>query len=365
MGDIRSRIQASVKWSSMRKRDDPPEIQVERRARVLQAQPVISATPRKRGRPRKSDIIDTIITNSNGEEERVKGAAKEGAKHSEPAASNPTPKKPRKSRLSRKRTPEPEPEPEPEKDIVDEPSTDLSPQKKKKRRRPRKSENLEVEQPDEHHTLKNAQEDSQGLDQDEVLGPAQEDESPQDNLQKDSPREENLPEKTLPEEDPEEESLQEESPGEESTHPQAVGLEEENNSQEDDEMTGEDKVEPVMTTNDQPAEEPDDSKNTTEPGVDQMLWGDKYDLISKLQERRDEDETEEDIDWQEVAKGGVWAPQTLQSALQQLVQLLRDQGKDVDEDDLPGTVDDIMDMICNKHADELEDHYVSSQGGAP
>ncbi|EOA84952.1 uncharacterized protein SETTUDRAFT_163736 [Exserohilum turcica Et28A] len=93
------------------------------------------------------------------------------------------------------------------------------------------------------------------------------------------------------------------------------------------------------------------------PGVDQMLWGDKYDLIFKLQDRRDD--YEEDIDWEDVRKdqGYPWSRQTLESALHGLIQLLRDNGREVDSDDFPGTVDDVMDFISEEHGDELEDHY--------
>ncbi|CAA9957390.1 Myb DNA-binding domain [Pyrenophora teres f. maculata] len=78
MGNIRSRIQASVKWNRMMKRDNPPEIQVEYKPRQAQAQSVASATPRKRGRPRKSHFTETMVEKLDGEEQGVRDAKKHG-----------------------------------------------------------------------------------------------------------------------------------------------------------------------------------------------------------------------------------------------------------------------------------------------
>jgi hypothetical protein len=47
----------------------------------------------------------------------------------------------------------------------------------------------------------------------------------------------------------------------------------------------------------------------------------------------------------------------LKTALEEMVQLLRDNDKEVDVDDLPGTVDDIMDFISEKHGNEIEEYY--------
>ena len=373
MGDIRSRIQASVKWNKMRKRDDPPEIQVEYKPRKPQA-PVISVTPRKRGRPRKSDIVDTIIENSDSEEQGVGVAEKEGVEQSEPAASGSALKKPRKSRLIRNKSAEleleaPSNEP-PQKKKRGRPRTSesLEVETPERRGRPRKNNNVEVENPEKLVTSKTLQEDSRGVGQNEVLEPPQEDEPlkdnqleespPEDGREEDSPQEENRREDTPPDERPAEESHQDGSPEVESIQEENIP------PQEEDEMVMEDQVEPVVATKERTTEEAGEPKEITAPGVDQMLWGDKYDLIAMLQERRDEDESEEDVDWHEVANGlnNVWTPQTLQTALRQLVELLRDQGKDVDEDDFPGTVDDIMDMICGEHGEELEDHFIPSPG---
>ncbi|RMZ72034.1 hypothetical protein GMOD_00007023 [Pyrenophora seminiperda CCB06] len=384
MGDIRSRIQASVKWSKLLKREDPPEIQVEYKPRKFQA----LATPKSTKKSRQSRRSDFVIQSSDGEGQ------------SKPAVSNSTTKKPRKSRMSKDKNPDPEPE-----EARTDESSNESPQKKKprgrsrksgdsevvkpkKRGRPRKSEIAEAEQPDEHRTSKTSQEDSEELGQDEVPESAQEDEPPEDNVQEessrddreeDSPQEENLQaedrqRENSPDESSDEESLQNKSPDAENAKaertqeglqeemPETQSIRENTPTQEDEEMSVEDQVTPVATTKNRSTKESGKPEETTAPGVDQMRWGDKYDLISKLQERRDEDETAEDVDWDEVANilDNVWTPQTLQTALRQLVQLLHDQGKDVDEDDYPGTVDDIMDMICSEHGEELEDHYTES-----
>ncbi|KAA8627188.1 Myb-like DNA-binding domain [Pyrenophora tritici-repentis] len=76
MGNIRSRIQASVKWNRMMKRDNPPEIQVEYKPRQSQPQSVVTATRRKRGRPRKSHVTETMVEKSDGEEQGVRVAKK-------------------------------------------------------------------------------------------------------------------------------------------------------------------------------------------------------------------------------------------------------------------------------------------------
>jgi hypothetical protein len=104
-----------------------------------------------------------------------------------------------------------------------------------------------------------------------------------------------------------------------------------------------------------------DGEKPTIADTTKMQWGDLYDLIAKLQERRDEEEGE--IDWEGVAeevatdRNYIWSAQTLKTALEEMVQLLRDNDKEVDVDDLPGTVDDIMDFISEKHGNEIEEYY--------
>lgn len=61
MGNIRSRLQSSVKWTKMKARDPPPRILLEIKARRIRhssdedTQLAVEPTPRKRGRPRKSE----------------------------------------------------------------------------------------------------------------------------------------------------------------------------------------------------------------------------------------------------------------------------------------------------------------------
>ncbi|KAF1848422.1 uncharacterized protein K460DRAFT_364411 [Cucurbitaria berberidis CBS 394.84] len=64
MGNTRSRLQSSVKWTKMQNRNDPPHIELEIKprktvARDQEAEPVVEPTPRKRGRPRKSEALQT------------------------------------------------------------------------------------------------------------------------------------------------------------------------------------------------------------------------------------------------------------------------------------------------------------------
>lgn len=106
----------------------------------------------------------------------------------------------------------------------------------------------------------------------------------------------------------------------------------------------------------------DGTKPTVSAG-DKMQWGDKYDLIASLQNHRDDREEDGDFNWDKIAeevaaeRKYIWTPQVLQTALDQLIQLLRDNCKEVDEDDLDGTVDDIMDFISSEHGEQIDEYY--------
>ncbi|KAI4929217.1 hypothetical protein J4E86_011745 [Alternaria arbusti] len=125
---------------------------------------------------------------------------------------------------------------------------------------------------------------------------------------------------------------------------------------ENDELPGEE-VQTGVTSAD-----PDGEKLTVNAG-DKMQWGDKYDLIASLQNHRDDREEDGDFNWDKIAeevaaeRKYMWTPQVLQTALDQLIQLLRDNCKEVDEDDLDGTVDDIMDFISSEHGEQLDEYY--------
>jgi hypothetical protein len=105
-------------------------------------------------------------------------------------------------------------------------------------------------------------------------------------------------------------------------------------------------------------------KKVTVSDVEKMQWGDKFDVITKLQERRDEEEG--DIDWEGVAeevaadRKYIWSQQALRTMLEHLIQLLRDHDKEVDVDDLPATVDDVMDFISREHVSQIEEYYDAS-----
>ncbi|KAG9185970.1 hypothetical protein G6011_02526 [Alternaria panax] len=96
-------------------------------------------------------------------------------------------------------------------------------------------------------------------------------------------------------------------------------------------------------------------------GTPKMQWGDIYDLIATLQERRDEEEG--DVDWNGIAeemtseRSYIWHVDTLRKALEEMVQLLRDNDKEVDTEDLPGTVDDVMDYISERHGGSVEEYF--------
>ncbi|RYO53966.1 hypothetical protein AA0116_g10177 [Alternaria tenuissima] len=104
------------------------------------------------------------------------------------------------------------------------------------------------------------------------------------------------------------------------------------------------------------------SSKPTVADSSKMQWGDLYDLIARLQERRDEEEG--DIDWEGVAeemstedRNYIWSEETLRTAFEDMIQLIKDSGKEVDTEDLPGTVDDIMDFISGEHGGEIEEYY--------
>jgi hypothetical protein len=88
------------------------------------------------------------------------------------------------------------------------------------------------------------------------------------------------------------------------------------------------------------------------PGVAQMRWGDKLDLLEAV--ASGSSENEEDIDWRAVAAAlnGSWSVTTLQRALKQLLQLVSDQGNVID------TAYAAVEHLSNVHSSEtLKEHF--------
>ncbi|KNG50517.1 DNA-binding protein REB1 [Stemphylium lycopersici] len=391
MGDSRSRIQASVKWTKMMRRENPPQIQLEYKARVQTGEP----TPKKRGRRSKGDAINGVSSEKRPKTQKSSkycydsDAEEEGEPEDEvedqqePIADDPATGKPRKSKTASS-SPEDQ---ESEGARVDEGPSD--PPSKKKRGRPRKSETTEADTCEKRGKPSTTADEV--ADETGAQRPAEkqvEDRSSVSPLQKKKRKRSRKSEttendnrggkrhKSKKQDEDENEDARENDEGhggqiEEDHVEEAQMLEEQEinaPTQEQDIDSAQNEPDPIEVVQDQstvapttpPPDTPPKSEESVAPGVDQMLWGDKYDLIFKLQDRRDD--YEEDIDWEDVAKeqSYPWSLETLQTALHQLIQLLRDNGREVDTEDFPGTVDDVMDLISEEHGAELEDHYTPS-----
>ncbi|KAF2819847.1 hypothetical protein CC86DRAFT_362231 [Ophiobolus disseminans] len=88
------------------------------------------------------------------------------------------------------------------------------------------------------------------------------------------------------------------------------------------------------------------------PGVAQMRWGDKFDLLEAVINR--EPDHEEDLDWHDVvaAMKRPWSIKTLQAALRELLTLVMDQGT------LYDTLIELIQLVHKQHTNaELNEHY--------
>jgi hypothetical protein len=91
------------------------------------------------------------------------------------------------------------------------------------------------------------------------------------------------------------------------------------------------------------------------PGVAQMRWGDKLDLLEAV--ASGSSENEEDIDWHAVVAelNGSWSVRTLQRALKQLLRLVPNQGKVAD------TAFAVVEHLFEIHSPEtLKEHFVTN-----
>ncbi|KAL6157364.1 hypothetical protein ACJBU6_04918 [Exserohilum turcicum] len=418
MGNSRSRIQASVKWARLQKRENPPVIQIEHRPRAsgVQSKQSDEATDKKAGRGRKKNARNGKGSGGpqnthksqewieNSDEEGPVEREKEVEDEPEPEASVTASKKSRKSKSSTDQLQSPDLE-----EALDDHELAHSPPPKK-RGRARKSENSEADKPKKRRRSSREEDEMENgeLEQDhgndETSVPSSQKKKKKERGRKkkseetDKRGEGGESERQVVEEGLEDqedgaqqdededgleqdEQLQEEQGGDErEEQAQDDQVEDDESREESEDMVQEGGSEAAQDSEQESAEAEDRGSVEVEkqasampatpsleqngvsdklvaPGVDQMLWGDKYDLIFKLQDRRDD--YEEDIDWEDVRKdqGYPWSRQTLESALHGLIQLLRDNGREVDSDDFPGTVDDVMDFISEEHGDELEDHY--------
>jgi hypothetical protein len=121
------------------------------------------------------------------------------------------------------------------------------------------------------------------------------------------------------------------------------------------ESSGENEVQPSITSINSDSPKPIVSAAT------KMQWGDKFDMVLELSSCRPDEEG--DIDWDGIAeklatnRNYMWSPKALQSMLDLLIQQLRNSDKEVDMDDLPGTMDDLLDFITNEYREEIDDFY--------
>lgn len=101
------------------------------------------------------------------------------------------------------------------------------------------------------------------------------------------------------------------------------------------------------------------------PGPDDMLWGDKFDLVAEVSEQVTTHQctSDDQIVWQDIAKNMDfrWSVRTLQIAFKQLCELILD-GEDVeddddDDDDMTSRLTLLLHYMKENHKDEMEDRY--------
>ncbi|USP79954.1 hypothetical protein yc1106_07228 [Curvularia clavata] len=431
MGNTRSRIQASTKWTQMMRRSDPPQLEIEYKPRTLAAAQADISTPKEHKRRQKKDASnkngDQALRRRRKSQKHAEGSDREEETEEleEQVQDGPEPATGSAARKKHRQPKHSDDEPQ-DQASANNGSTNSSPPKTKRGRR-RKSEVTESDKPQKRRKPGAARDESKGREADEEQ---QEHETSDSHVQnktniqgkeraKDSENEEvSEPEEYQTSRDDVEEGPEkhkDEVPSDEAGEGQEQGGEKEQGDEaiDEDALSGdgqEDETQDEEARMDEAQEneveeeaqekvqnETSESSDTTqdsrhdaaevevqsevgseigsatplpkehnvpegsaEPSVDQMLWGDKYDLIFKLLDRRDD--YKEDIDWEDVRKDQAypWSEETLKAALGQLIQLVRDTGREVDADDFPGTIDDVMDLITKEHAAELEEHYSPS-----
>lgn len=92
------------------------------------------------------------------------------------------------------------------------------------------------------------------------------------------------------------------------------------------------------------------------PGVDRMLWGDKFDLMEAIAAPKYADNSS--IDWHEIAAamGWSWSVRTLQAALRELSGKVGHSDENTKRS-FQDTVDAILEFLAQEHGEELGDHY--------
>jgi hypothetical protein len=461
MDNTRSRIQVVQKWRNLQNRDPPPHIQVEhkpRKEKPASSEPTLTEpTPKKRGRPRKSEGASPKTRGSKSqqvvedldEEERhtsllpkkagrpKKSESTEARKPkklrtTEPDElvdnldeeghvledSNSTPKR-KKRRQSRKSEVTEVDDSQmalsiPPRNVIDnsdEEHVNAGQQSKtspprKKRGRPRKVDTLASDGSKKQRKSKLSQESAEDLEleadhesehaegYDKIVEVAQSDpvRDADDNQSQKDGDDAGQKESGEPSDEEEQRStapvmLQDQTPqdsGDEAQEEIEDAIEDDENQlsvapsgpsdgvkddelekdsqdaapQDNEELSGGEDTQASVNSN------MPNGKKLTVSDVEKMQWGDKFDVIAKLQERRDEEEGE--IDWEGVAeevaadRKYIWSQQALRTMLEHLIQLLRDHDKEVDADDLPATVDDVMDFISRVHASQIEEYYDAS-----
>ncbi|KAF2631483.1 hypothetical protein BU25DRAFT_445614 [Macroventuria anomochaeta] len=100
------------------------------------------------------------------------------------------------------------------------------------------------------------------------------------------------------------------------------------------------------------------------PGPEDMLWGDKFDLVALLIEQAAANDCESDdqIVWQDIAEkmNHTWSVRTLQTAYKQLHEVVLED--DADEN-LKMALTSLYGFIKKNHINEVEDRYQPAQDG--
>lgn len=93
------------------------------------------------------------------------------------------------------------------------------------------------------------------------------------------------------------------------------------------------------------------------PGPEDMLWGDKFDLIGQLIEQANANgcETDDQIVWQDIAENlnQTWSVRTLQTAYKQLRELVDDAA----DEGLMASLASLYAFMVENHMSEMEDRY--------
>jgi hypothetical protein len=337
MGNIRSRIQCTVKWTRMTKRDPPATIPLVRRPRAT---------------PEPDQIVDATPKTGPKSEPTPKKRRQRSKRDPAPSGEAKARKSPTKKR---RRIEKPEPEPKVVSDDEDEdvPAStqkhNLSAQSEPEVVADTKGEASSAKLPKKPSSSVESKQDMVGDDEDESTAA-----EPEHDVDRDleieastaelpetcRASEESEPELVADDEDDAQsaESLVERSPSVEQNAADVEG--------ELDTVTQQVIPATPLDTQLRPVARPRTS------GVSQMRWGDKFDLVEGVALLQPQNE--EDINWYELSATmkQSWSIRTLQTALKELLDLVVDQGSFTD------TIFELLQYLDEHYTTaELKEHY--------